>query len=342
MTLSQHFRLAGMATMLSALLAVPAVEAADKPFGYTEGADIITVPVSDGRIDTISGVIFHQAKSLRAIDQLCMTVMVPRTTAPKPAVIYFPGGGFTSADHEKFIEMRYALARAGFAVAAAEYRPVPTKFPGLIEDGKAAVRFLRAHAKEWGVDPNKIGVLGDSAGGYLVEMLGTTNGEKGWDKGDWTDVSSDVQAVVSLYGLSDLLNIGEGLGEAQEKVHASPAVTEALLVNGPAFRDFPGASIHSDKKKALNASAIGHVDGTEPPFLLLHGSNDRLVSPMQSAHLFEALKAKKVDAQYVLVEGAQHGDLPWYQAPLIERVVSFFKAKLGEPQKAGENKGGNL
>lgn len=310
MTLSQHFRLAGMATMLSALLAVPAVEAADKPFGYTEGADIITVPVSDGRIDTISGVIFHQAKSLRAIDQLCMTVMVPRTTAPKPAVIYFPGGGFTSADHEKFIEMRYALARAGFVVAAAEYRPVPTKFPGLIEDGKAAVRFLRAHAKEWGVDPNKIGVLGDSAGGYLVEMLGTTNGEKGWDKGDWTDVSSDVQAVVSLYGLSDLLNIGEGLGEAQEKVHASPAVTEALLVNGPAFRDFPGASIHSDKKKALNASAIGHVDGTEPPFLLLHGSNDRLVSPMQSAHLFEALKAKKVDAQYVLVEGAQHGDLP--------------------------------
>lgn len=97
MTLSQHFRLAGMATMLSALLAVPAVEAADKPFGYTEGADIITVPVSDGRIDTISGVIFHQAKSLRAIDRLCMTVMVPRTTAPKPAVIYFPGGGFTSS-----------------------------------------------------------------------------------------------------------------------------------------------------------------------------------------------------------------------------------------------------
>ena len=291
----------------------------------------------------ISNVVYRQVTSPVGVKPLHMTLFVPGTDSEKrPAIIFFPGGGFMSANKDQFLELRYALARAGFVVASAEYRTIPAKYPAPVEDAKAAVRYLRAHAKEFGIDPDKIGVLGGSAGGYVVKMLGTTNGEKGWDKGDLTDVSSDVQAVVSLYGLSDLLNIGEGLGEAQEKVHASPAVTEALLVNGPAFRDFPGASIHSDKKKALNASAIGHVDGTEPPFLLLHGSNDRLVSPMQSAHLFEALKAKKVDAQYVLVEGAQHGDLPWYQAPLIERVVSFFKAKLGEPQKAGENKGGNL
>lgn len=291
----------------------------------------------------ISNVVYRQVTSPVGVKPLHMTLFVPGTDSEKrPAIIFFPGGGFMSANKDQFLELRYALARAGFVVASAEYRTIPAKYPAPVEDAKAAVRYLRAHAKEFGIDPDKIGVLGGSAGGYVVKMLGTTNGEKGWDKGDWTDVSSDVQAVVSLYGLSDLLNIGEGLGEAQEKVHASPAVTEALLVNGPAFRDFPGASIHSDKKKALNASAIGHVDGTEPPFLLLHGSNDRLVSPMQSAHLFEALKAKKVDAQYVLVEGAQHGDLPWYQAPLIERVVSFFKAKLGEPLKAGENKGGNL
>lgn len=335
-----------VAAALAAALVAPAwsSEGASTahPFGWTEGATTITVPVTDGRIDTISGVIYRQVKSLRAMEQLRMTVMVPRNEAAKPAIIYFPGGGFTSADHEKFLEMRYALARAGFVVAAAEYRPVPTKFPGLVEDGKAAVRYLRAHAKEWGIDPNKIGVLGDSAGGYLVEMLGTTNGEKGWDTGDWTDVSSDVQAVVSIFGLSDLRSIGEGLGEAQAKVHASPAVTEALLVNGPAFRDYPGASILADEKKALNASAMGHVDGTEPPFLLMHGSADKLVSPLQSAHLYEALKAKKVDAQYVLVEGAQHGDLPWYQPAVIERVVDFFKAKLGTPAKGAEGKGGNL
>lgn len=299
-------------------------------------------PTTAARIEMISNVVYRQVTSPVGVKPLHMTLFVPGTDSEKrPAIIFFPGGGFMSANKDQFLELRYALARAGFVVASAEYRTIPAKYPAPVEDAKAAVRYLRAHAKEFGIDPDKTGVLGGSAGGYVVKMLGTTNGEKGWDKGDWTDVSSDVQAVVLLYGLSDLLNIGEGLGEAQEKVHASPAVTEALLVNGPAFRDFPGASIHSDKKKALNASTIGHVDGTEPPFLL-HGSNDRLVSPMQSAHLFEALKAKKVNAQYVLVEGAQHGDLPWYQAPLIERVVSFFKAKLGEPQKAGENKGGNL
>lgn len=150
----------------------------------TQGAEIITVPVKDGIIDTMSGVIYSQVKTPRNVQGLRMTLMIPRNNAKKPAIVYFPGGGFTSAAYEKFTEVRYALARAGFIVAAAEYRPIPTKFPGLVNDGKAAVRFLRAHAKEFGIDPNHIGVIGDSAGGYLVDMLGTTNGEKAFDKGD--------------------------------------------------------------------------------------------------------------------------------------------------------------
>lgn len=331
-----------LSALCAASLISAGASAADKPMGYTEGAEVIKVPVTEGRIDTISGVIYSQVKSTRAMEQLRMTLMIPRNKAKKPAIVYFPGGGFTSADHEKFTEMRYELARAGFVVAAAEYRPVPARFPALLNDGKAAVRYLRAHAEEFGIDPDHIGVLGDSAGGYLVQMLGTTNGEKGWDKGDWLDQSSDVQAVVSFYGISNLLSIGEGLDKAQEKVHASPAVTEALLVHGAAFRDFPGASILSDEKKAMAASALGHIDGSEPPFMILHGSGDNLVSPMQSAHLYDALKAKNVSAEYVLVDGVGHGDLPWFQKPVIERVVTFFKKTLGEPQKAAEGAGGNL
>ena len=146
--------------------------------GYAKGADVIDVKVAEGRIDTISGIVYNQVKSLRNVRQLKMTTLVPRNGAKKPAIIYFPGGGFTSADHEKFLEMRYALARAGFVVAACEYRTVPDKFPALVNDAKAAVRFLRAHADEYGVDPAHIGILGDSAGGYLVQMMGATNGEK--------------------------------------------------------------------------------------------------------------------------------------------------------------------
>lgn len=296
--------------------------------GYTPGANVIQVASTRGQIDTISNVIYSQIKGPRAVRQLRMSFLIPRTTAPKPAIVYFPGGGFTSADHEKFIEMRMALAQAGFVVAAAEYRVVPDTFPAPVQDGKAAVRYLREHAAEYGIDPQRIGVLGDSAGGYLAQMLGVTNGDKAFDKGDYLSQSSDVQAVVTLYGISNLLNIGAGFPDKTQAVHRSAAATEALLVNGAAFRDFPGAAIDKDEKKALYASPMGHINGKKPPFLIMHGSADTLVSPVQSAQLFKALKEGGNPAEYVLLEGANHGDLPWYQEPLIHRVVDWFKQTL--------------
>lgn len=315
-----------LAVLAAASLLVTTATAQDL-MGQSPEAQVIDVPVVQGRIDAISGVVYSQVfERGRSVRGLKMTLFVPRTKENKPAVLYFPGGGFTSADHEKFLEMRYALARAGYVVAACEYRAVPNKFPALLEDAKAAVRWMRAHASEFGVDADRIGLLGDSAGGFVVQMAGVTNGEKNWDVGDFKEVSSDVQAVVSIYGISDLTTIGEGIGN--EKVHASAAVTEALLLNGPAFKDFAGASVNADPQKAKAASPIGHVDGTEPPFLLMHGSGDKVVSPLQSKKMFEALQNKKVEAEYVLVRGAEHGDLPWYQPGVISRVVNFFDRHL--------------
>lgn len=315
-----------LAVLAAASLLVTTATAQDL-MGQSPEAQVVDVPVVQGRIDAISGVVYSQVfERGRSVRGLKMTLFVPRTKEKKPAVLYFPGGGFTSADHEKFLEMRYALARAGYVVAACEYRAVPNKFPALLEDAKAAVRWMRAHASEFGVDADRIGLLGDSAGGYVVQMAGATNGEKNWDVGDFKEVSSDVQAVVSIYGISDLTTIGEGIGN--ENVHASAAVTEALLLNGPAFKDFAGASVNAYPQKAKAASPIGHVDGTEPPFLLMHGSGDKVVSPLQSKKMFEALQNKKVEAEYVLVRGAEHGDLPWYQPGVISRVVNFFDRHL--------------
>lgn len=315
-----------LAVLAAASLLVTTATAQDL-MGQSPEAQVVDVPVVQGRIDAISGVVYSQVfERGRSVRGLKMTLFVPRTKEKKPAVLYFPGGGFTSADHEKFLEMRYALARAGYVVAACEYRAVPNKFPALLEDAKAAVRWMRAHASEFGVDADRIGLLGDSAGGYVVQMAGATNGEKNWDVGDFKEVSSDVQAVVSIYGISDLTTIGEGIGN--ENVHASAAVTEALLLNGPAFKDFAGASVNADPQKAKAAGPIGHVDGTEPPFLLMHGSGDKVVSPLQSKKMFEALQNKKVEAEYVLVRGAEHGDLPWYQPGVISRVVNFFDRHL--------------
>lgn len=301
--------------------------------GFTAGAEVIKVTPSQDQTDLISNIIYSQVKDGMALRQLKMSLLVPRNTDLKPAIVYFPGGGFMSANHDKYIAMRMALAKAGYVVAAAEYRVVPNTFPAPLLDGKTAVRYLRAHAKDYNIDPARIAVLGDSAGGWLAQMLGTTNGNKEFDQGDYVGQSSDVQGVVTIYGISNLLNIGEGFPEAIQKVHQSEAVTEALLVHGTAFRTFAGATIGSDPKKALAASSMGHINGHEPPFLIMHGSADTLVSPKQSAQLYDALKAKHDKVEYVLVEGAEHGDIHWYQPQIIERVVNWFKQTLGAPTK---------
>lgn len=288
----------------------------------------IKVEITESQIDVISNIIYSQVTLRNANRPLKMTLLVPRTQETKPAIVYYPGGGFTSAHHEKFIEMRMALAKAGFVVAAVEYRTVPDRFPALINDAKAAVRYLRAHARQFGIDPQRIGVIGDSAGGYVAQMMGTTNGEKQFDTGDFTEVSSDVQAAVTIYGISNLMNIGEGYPEAIQEVHKSPAVTEALLIHGPAFANFAGKSILSDPQKALEASPIGHIKQGMPPFLIMHGSADKLVSPIQSEQLYRALTEKGNQADYIEVEGAGHGDLYWFQPAIIDKVVRWFKEHL--------------
>lgn len=300
-------------------------------FGYTDGAEVIDIDSADTPIiDVISHVVYSQIKSQRSIQQLRMTLLVPRTDAPKPTIVYFPGGGFTSAIHDKYLQMRMALAKQGFVVAAVEYRTIPAQFPAPVVDGKSAIRYLREHAHEYGIDVTRIGVLGDSAGGYVAQMVAMTADIQKWEQGQYLNHSSEVQAATTIYGISNLLNIGENLGNTIDQVHASVSVPEALLLHGIAYHSFPGATISSDPEKALNASPMGHLDGHKPPFLILHGSADPLVSPKQSEQLYKALKAHHQGADYWLVKGAKHGDAYWYQPQLINRVVQWFSDKLNK------------
>ncbi|RDU72103.1 alpha/beta hydrolase [Helicobacter brantae] len=335
-----------MRILMCALLCLASVfakEGGDK-LGYAKGAEVVKVEIKNPVIiDSISGVIFSQIKDTRSVRGLRMSLLIPRTNELKPCVVYVPGGGFSSADYEKFSEMRYALAKAGFVVAAVEYRVVPNKFPALVVDAKSAIRYLREHYKEYGINPKAIGILGDSAGGYLSQMVAMSAGE--YNQGDYLNQSSEVQSAVSMYGISNLLNIGEGFPPEIQKVHASPAVTEALLVNGVAFRDFAGASIDSDPTKALKASPMGHLEGKKPPLLLMHGDKDTLVSPAQSSQMYEALKKRGQKVEYIIVEGAGHGDITWFQEPIINRVVEWFKQTLPKPipdKEISQDKNANL
>lgn len=301
-----------------------------KTMGYVKGAEVIEVEVKHPFvIDCISGVYYSQIKSTRSSRAMRMTLLIPRTKELKSAIVYVPGGGFSSAEYEKFSEMRYALARAGFVVAAVEYRVIPSVFPAPVVDAKSAIRYLREHYKEYGINPNSIGILGDSAGGYVAQMVAMSGNL--YNEGDFLSQSSEVQSAVSMYGISNLLNIGEGFSPEVLAVHRSPAVTEALLLNGAAFRDFAGASVMSDPAKALQASPMGHLEGKKPPLLLMHGDIDDLVSPIQSSQMYEALKKRNQPVEYILVKNAQHGDIHWFQEPIISKVVQWFEKTLSKP-----------
>ncbi len=259
--------------------------------------------------------------------QLSMDILKPNSPKPLPAVVFITGGGFIDAPKSKFIAQRVDISRAGYVVASIEYRAVPTTvFPGPVEDAKTAVRFLRANAEKLGIDPSRIAVMGESAGGYLAAMVATTNGIKSFDTAEYTGQSSDVQAAIDLYGLSDLATVGEDFSDSIKEAHKSPAAPEAMLVNGIPWQG--GGSILSNPAKASAANPITYISDKTPPFLLMHGDADNVVSPSQTRILHEALIAKGRDSTRYVVEGADHAGVMWYQPEITKIIINFLDAKL--------------
>lgn len=259
--------------------------------------------------------------------QLKMDVIQPYSPEPLPAVLFITGGGFMDAPKTKFVGQRVDMARAGYVVASIDYRVVPmVTFPGILEDAKTAVRYLRANAPKFGIDPSRIAVMGESAGAYLAAMVATTNGEKQFDKGEYLDQSSDVQAAVDLYGLSDLTSVGADFSEEIQEAHRSPAIPEAMLVNGIPWHG--GGSILSDLEKAKAANPITYISKNTPPFLLMHGDADNVVSPSQTDILHKALVKQGIDSTRYVVKGADHAGFLWYQPEIMEKVINFLDKNL--------------
>ena len=226
-----------------------------------------------------------------------------------PALVYVHGGSWTGGDKRSPITAheRFALVEAGFLVVSVNYRLAPEhKFPAMIEDVKCAIRYLRAHADEYNLDPNHIGAWGNSAGGHLVALLGLANESAGWDVGPYLEYSSSVQAVVDFYGPADL---------------------ETLLENN-------SERVFMDEDLAL-ASPINHVTKAAPPFLILHGDSDRLVPREQSEVLYERLTANGVRAELVIVQNGGHGFTPEdspnmkpTREEITQVMVEFFENAL--------------
>lgn len=295
----------------------------------------ININVSKSALRYVSGVVYSQV-SRRGYENvpLTMDIIRPQTNVRDkneffPTVIFVTGGGFINANKDGYLQQRVQLAEAGYTVASIEYRVAPTTImPQPLEDVKAAIRFLRANAEKYNVDVDNIGLWGGSAGGYLVSIAGTTNGMKDFDKGENLGYSSDIQAVVNSYGLSDLTKIGADYSPENQELHKSAGATEALWVNGsPVFGGKDGG-ILADLEKAKAANPITYISKKTPPFLLLHGDKDVVVSPSQTGILHEALVENGIDSTRYIVKGAAHGGVYWTQPEIMDLIIQFFDKNL--------------
>ena len=231
----------------------------------------------------------------------------------RPLIVWVHGGAWLGGSKNPCPALRFV--GRGYAVASINYRlSQHAIFPAQIEDCKAALRWLRANAGLYHLDPNRIGVWGASAGGHLVALLGTTGDVKEFDVGPNTDVSSRVQAVCDFFGPTDFTKMSSFPSTMKHDAADSP---ESKLIGGP---------IQENQDKVQRANPITYVTKDDPPFLIVHGDKDPLVPHNQSEILLDTLKKASVEATLYIVPGGGHGG---FKDPQVETIVTqFFQRHL--------------
>ena len=260
--------------------------------------------------------------------KLLLDLYIPKLTSatPFPVVVWIHGGGWRGGNKAK--PHALPLVKHGYVVASINYRlSKQATFPAQIYDCKSAIRWLRANAKNFHLNPDRIGVWGASAGAHLAALLGTSGSVKDLDgnlgnKG----YSSRVQAVVDFYGPTDFLK----MDEAGSKItHNAPDSPESRLI---------GAPIQKSKEKVALANPITYVSKNASAFLIVHGDKDKIVPYEQSRLLHSALLKVGVESTFYILKGGGHGRGGKFGSQeLFEIVRDFFDHHLiilSSPRKA--------
>ena len=234
----------------------------------------------------------------------------------QPLIVWLCGGAYRVMDRSVWLPEFVYFARRGFVVASVEYRTSnEVSFPAPLEDVKAAIRYLKIHALEYCIDPERVCVMGESAGATLANLAGVTTGRKEYDRGDFMNVTSDVQAVVDFYGGTELSWLDMEFGGAVSD--DIPSWT---------FRDFVGFS--ADEEKVKKACPAEYVSKDTPPFLIFLGSEDPLGSDEANIAFCEKLAACGVSSEYYYMEGAIHGDDAFYQDEIKDLIIRWLRKNL--------------
>lgn len=247
-------------------------------------------------------------------------------TTPKPCIVWVPGGGWRGSDKNLMVPEMQFLVERGFVLASIYYRSsAQGHWPDQIVDVKTAIRFLRAHAEQYHIDPDRIGIIGRSAGGHLTSMAAMNLDDH--ESAEWAGYSSKVQAACDLFGPADLSTL---LKRTRELVNAGgyrwdriEDTHEGALLGGP----------YDDKsmdERAATATSLNYINQGMCPMCILHGDADLLVPYTISESFYEKLVSEgfgdKVDL-YIL-QGAGHGTREFFQDETKQVIADFFAEKL--------------
>lgn len=238
----------------------------------------------------------------------------PKTgEGPFPAIICIHGGGFRAGKRDGYDNLCIRLAERGFVAATITYRLAPKyQFPAAVHDTKAAVRWMRANAKKYKVDPARIGVTGGSAGGHLAQFLAVTANVPQFEgAGGNPDQSSAVTCVVNVYGPSDFT---KSYGKSVDAHEVLPL--------------WFGGNLETKHDLHVQGSPLYWVTPNAAPTLCIHGTDDKYVAHEQAVWLVDKLKAATVEAELLTLEGAGHGFKGADAEKADKALFSYFERKL--------------
>lgn len=249
---------------------------------------------------------------------LGLDIYLPDGVERPPLVVQVHGGAWRFGTKDSGVPLEFV--EHGFAVASLDFRQSEqAPFPAMVHDIKAAIRFLRANADRYGYDASRIAITGASSGAHLAQVVGVSNGHPALegDLGDYTDTSSDVQAILSYFGASDLTTI------------LSQSTPFGLGVREPALKLLLGALPAENESLARLASPVYLVDANDPPILLLHGDRDPQMPINQSLQMLGAYKEKGLDATFDPVHGAVHGGPGFFDEEHLANALAFLQRTIG-------------
>ncbi len=253
--------------------------------------------------------------------------MAPQEKKQFPLIVDITGSGWRGADGYNHVGRMCEIAREGYVVACIGYRGTfkdDTTFPACIEDAKEAIRFMRAHAEEFSIDPDRVGLLGASSGGHTALFCGVTGNDERFNIGENLDQRTDVKCVIGFYAPNDMLHLQQDRYAENKKI-SNPGEDWPTEL----YEMFQEKYMEDPESYAARATVSNYIADCEklPSFLLFTGDEDQIIPLIQGDRFCKAIRAAGGKAEFYKIVGGMHAARCW-TGDVVHIIKGFLKAQL--------------